>query len=208
MLIEYRGIRVNRNGVDILSDFNLEVERGEKVLVYGKSGTGKTTILKLLLGFVRPDGGAVYFEGRKLDRRSVWEVRKRVAYVSQDLDIAEGRVGDFVEGVLNFKANSHLRVDGGRVEEVLELLELETSILDKQMTDISGGEKQRVALMVAILLGRDVFLLDEATSAVDPEMKRKIVDYFNSLEETTVISVSHDVSWLEGADMKVVRLGV
>jgi putative ABC transport system ATP-binding protein len=208
LLIEYEGIKVTHDDVDVLSDFNLEVDKGEKVLIYGKSGMGKSTILKLLLGFAHPDSGTIFFEDKELDKKSVWEVRKRVAYVSQDLDIAEGKVRDFVDGVLNLKANSQLEDYEGRIGEVLELLELEESILGKQMTDISGGEKQRVALMVAILLQRDIYLLDEVTSAVDLEMKRKVVEYFNSLEDATVLSVSHDVNWLESKNMKVVRLGV
>jgi putative ABC transport system ATP-binding protein len=208
LIIEYQGIRVTHDDVDVLSGFDLMVDRGEKVLIYGKSGMGKSTILKLLLGFAHPDSGKIYFEEKALDKKSVWEVRKRVAYVSQDLDIAEGKVRDFLDSVLNLKANLQLGDHRERMEEVMGFLELERSILDKQMTDISGGEKQRVALMVAILLKRDIFLLDEVTSAVDPEMKKKIVKYFSSLEDATVISVSHDVNWLESADMKVVRLGV
>lgn len=207
-MIRYEKVRVTRDGVDVLSDFDLELGEGGKVLVYGKSGIGKSTLLKLLLGFVRPDEGSIYFEGRELDRRSVWEVRRRVAYVSQDLDIAEGKVEDFIEEVLLYKANQELDLRDGALAETMDVLELDRSILEKDMRDISGGEKQRVALVVAVLLQRDIYLLDEVTSAVDPDMKRRIVDYFADLEGATVLAVSHDENWLKRDEFSVVRLGV
>ncbi|MDY6795442.1 MAG: ATP-binding cassette domain-containing protein [Actinomycetota bacterium] len=207
-MIHYEKVRVTFDGVDVLRDFDLSVDAGDKVLIYGKSGVGKSTILKLLLGFARPDAGAVYFEGRVLDKGLVWEVRKRVAYVSQDMDIGEGKVAGFIEDIMSYKANQDLNDLDSRMRRAMDLFELNRSILEKDMGDLSGGEKQRVGLTVAVLLGRGIYLLDEVTSAVDQEMKKKIVDYFAGLEGKTVLSVSHDVNWLEKDGFKVVRMGV
>ncbi len=206
-MIRYDNITVTYDGADVLKDFSLEVSRGEKVLIYGKSGMGKSTILKLLLGFARPDEGALYFDGEELNRKSVWDVRKRVAYVSQDLDFGGGMVRDFIDGVFDIKANAAREGWEEKLREAMGWLELDAKLLDKDLSDLSGGEKQRIAVAVSLLLDRDVFLLDEVTSAVDPEMKGRIVDYFAALEEATVLAVSHDVTWLRGESMRVIRLG-
>lgn len=207
-LICYQNVTVTRKGADILKGFNLEIQRGEKVLVYGKSGIGKSTVLKLLLGFTRPDRGAVFFDDHPLDRKQVWEVRKRIAYVSQDLDIGQGRVSDFISHVMGYKVNASIGTSDEKLDNAMSLLELEPSILDKSLEEISGGEKQRVALACALLLERDVYLLDEATSAVDLELKKKVVRHFTSLEDVTLLCVSHDVNWLEAEPLEVVRLEV
>ncbi|MDI7252972.1 ABC transporter ATP-binding protein [Candidatus Solincola sp.] len=206
-MILYDKVSFTPGGQRVLEDFRLEVRRGEKVLVYGKSGVGKSTLLRMLLGFVLPSSGCVYFEGRRIDPGSVWEARRRIAYVSQDLDLSRGKAGDFVAGVFALRANrgrAHMDED---FAAAMEWLELDRGILDKGMTDLSGGERQRLALALALSLGRDVFLLDEVTSAVDPRMKERIARRFASMESATVLAVSHDVTWLKVGGMRVVRLG-
>jgi putative ABC transport system ATP-binding protein len=74
-------------------------------------------------------------------------------------------------------------------------LELEKDILDKNFENLSGGEKQRIGILIALLLERDIFLLDEATSALDSELKKKVVDHFLKHEEWTLFIISHDREW-------------
>lgn len=206
-LITYDRVSYAPGGQRVLEDFCLEIGKGEKVLIYGRSGVGKTTLLKMLLGFAYPSSGSVYFEGRSIGPRSVWEARRKMAYVSQDLDLFSGRAGDFVAWVFGFKANRGKADRNGEFAANLEWLELDRGILEKEMADLSGGEKQRLALAVALSLGRNVFLLDEVTSALDPSMKEKVARRFASMDAATVLAVSHDVTWLNVGGMRVVRLG-
>lgn len=206
-MIRFEDVTVVRNGEAVLSGFNLDVAAGEKVLIYGKSGIGKSTVLGVLLGFVRPDSGDIFFDGELLDRKRVWEVRRRVAYVGQDPDVSEETVSGFIEGVLHYGANRSVPRSEAKRASVFDLLELEPGILCKSMSGISGGERQRVVLAAALLLERDVFLLDEVTSHIDAGLKRKVVGHFASMEGATVLVVSHDPHWLEGNRLKVVRLG-
>ncbi len=206
-MIFYHEVSFAPGGRKVLEGFSLEIARGDKVLVYGKSGKGKSTLLKMLLGFVFPSAGSVYFEGRRIDPKSVWEARRKIAYVSQDLDLSRGKARDFIAQIHAFKANRGKANIEGELTAAMEWLELDRGVLDKEMADLSGGEKQRLALALALSLGRDVFLLDEATSAVDPRMKERIVRRFASMESATVLAVSHDVTWLEVGGMRVVRLG-
>lgn len=191
----------------VLGGFDLRVERGEKVLVYGESGIGKSTLLRLLLGFAVPDAGEVLFAGRPLCPAAAWEARRRVAYVGQDLDVAGGRVGEFFDRSLGYKANASRRPESREVAETLESLELEPGLLEKDLADISGGERQRASLALALLLRRDLFLLDEVTSALDVPMKRKVIEAFASRPAWTVLTVSHDHHWLDDGRMRVVEMG-
>lgn len=205
-MITYHDVGFSAGDRKVFKGFNLEVREGEKVLIFGRSGTGKSTILKMLLGFTRPDSGRVSFEGREVDRRNVWEVRRRVAYVSQDLDMADGRVRDFLDWTFGIKANRGIVGSWERLRGYMEWMELGQEIIDTVMADLSGGEKQRLALAVALSLGREVFLLDEVTSAVDPRMRSRIVDLFTNLKTSTVLAVSHDETWLRAAGIRVMEL--
>jgi putative ABC transport system ATP-binding protein len=206
-VFEFRGVSVSYGERQVLDGFDLKVERGEKALAYGKSGIGKSTLLRLLLGFALPDAGTVLFEGRPLDPPAAWEARRRVAYVGQDLDVAGGPVREFLDRSLGYRANAHRRPGPREVAETLESLELEPGVVEKDLADLSGGERQRVALALALLLRRDLFLLDEVTSALDVPMKRKVIEVFAARPEWTVLTVSHDHHWLDDGRMRVVEIG-
>src|SRR5690554_292828 len=94
---------------DVLTDFSYTILPGDKVNITRRSGIGKTTLFKLLLGFVQPDAGSIHIHKQLLDERSVWSWRKQVAYISQDVQIGTGKVIDFFEDTLALKANQHLK---------------------------------------------------------------------------------------------------
>jgi putative ABC transport system ATP-binding protein len=85
-------------------------------------------------------------------------------------------------------------------------LELEKDILEKNFETLSGGEKQRIGILIALMLGRDIFLLDEATSALDSGLKKKVVDNFLKNEDWTVFIISHDKEW-ERNGVELVEIG-
>lgn len=191
----YESVCVSFAEKPVIRDFSLMVPGGGKLLISGKSGSGKTTLLRLLLGFARPDTGMVRFGGGPVTPRTVWTVRRRIAYVPQGLNMGNGPVHEILTRLFSFKANAHLHFHREDAAPLLTFLELDDSILDEQYESLSGGEKQRVAILAALLLKRSVFLLDEATSALDEELKEKIVDLFMSNPEWTVLAVSHDPAW-------------
>nr|MBC8484598.1 ATP-binding cassette domain-containing protein [Bacteroidota bacterium] len=165
-MIKLKDITVKINNAYILKDFNLAVEKGEKVLISGKSGIGKSTLLKLILGFTLPDKGCLTFDNIELDKKSIWEIRKRIAYVSQDLDIGQGEVNALIKEIFFLKTNLKSSFDNNELIKLLHLFELKEDILFKDYEELSGGEKQRIAIIISILLKREVFLLDEITSAL------------------------------------------
>ena len=177
----------------VLEDFSFDIQEGEKIIVSGRSGIGKTTLFRLLLGFEQPDSGKIYFENELLTEITVWNLRRRVAYVSQDLNIGRGNLQAFFNETLSFKANIEYKNSSlDELEELLNAFELPDTLLQKNIEELSGGEKQRVAIINALLLKRNIFFLDEITSALDKSLKSKVLDYFLLNPTFTVLSISHD----------------
>ena len=177
----------------VLEDFSFDIQEGEKIIVSGRSGIGKTTLFRLLLGFEQPDSGKIYFENELLTEVTVWNLRQRVAYVSQDLNIGRGNLQAFFNETLSLKANVEQKNSSlSELEELLNSFELPDTLLQKNIEELSGGEKQRVAIINALLLKRNIFFLDEITSALDKSLKAKVLDYFLLNPAFTVLSISHD----------------
>ena len=177
----------------VLEDFSFDIQEGEKIIVSGRSGIGKTTLFRLLLGFEQPDSGKIYFENELLTEITVWNLRRRVAYVSQDLNIGRGNLQTFFNETLSLKANVEQKSNSlGELEELLNAFELPDTLLQKNIEELSGGEKQRVAIINALLLKRNIFFLDEITSALYKSLKSKVLDYFLLNPTFTVLSISHD----------------
>ena len=193
-LIKYENIGISFENKRILSGFNLSIKKKQKVLLRGKSGIGKTTLLKMLLGFTKPAEGALYFQNHIIDSKTCWEARKKIAYVAQDTDLGEGKVKNLLNEIFSYKANKE-KLNPDKLRTFMLELELEDNILDKNFQELSGGEKQRIGILISLLLNRDIYLLDEVTSALDMNLKKKIADYFLAREDWTLLVISHDREW-------------
>lgn len=203
-LIKYENIGFSFENRKILSGFNLTVKKNQKILLRGKSGTGKTTLLKILLGFTKPSEGTIYFRNRVIDSKTCWEARKEIAYVVQDTDLGEGKVKSLLDDIFSYRANKE-KLDHEKLRAFMKELELEDDILEKNFQELSGGEKQRIGILIALLLNRNIYLLDEVTSALDAKLKKKIADYFLAREDWTLLIVSHDREW-ERDGMKTINI--
>jgi len=198
-------LKVVLEGRTILQDFYLKVAKGEKVVLAGPSGCGKSTLLKCLLGFVVPHKGSIQINGQELDRHSVWEIRHQIAYVTQEPEFSHGTVEEALQLPFTYKANATLRDNLDRIPELFTCCNLPTALLAKDIKTLSGGEKQRIALISAILLDRPIILLDEVTSALDQENKAAVAHFFQEAHDKTVLSIAHDTNWHDFAD-RVIQL--
>ena len=203
--IEMRGVGFRYDGRRVISDFSLRVARGEKVTLTGPSGSGKSTVLKSVLGLVVPQSGSISILGREINGHDVWAARRSLAYVAQEPELGTGTAGEAIERPFAFKANAALRVNLDRLPALLERFGLSRTLLDKEASTLSGGEKQRIAVVSAILLDRPIILLDEASSALDRNNKQRLADYFRQASNLTVLSVSHDTEW-QGFSSRVVDM--
>ena len=207
-MIRYQDISVKFNGKYLFKNLNFTIEKGDKVLVYGRSGLGKSVLFKLLLGFIPPSEGTIYYQGMPIDAKRIWEVRQQIAYISQEVDVGSEKIEELLQNVVALKANTHIQFDLNRVKELLQFFQLPADTMEKRATQLSGGERQRVAIIIALLLQRQVFLLDEATAALDDELKEKVIDFFMANPEWTVLVISHDKHWMQDRRMKIYDLEV
>jgi putative ABC transport system ATP-binding protein len=198
-VIEFAGVNLSFSGKNVIDDLSLIINSGDKVVVSGKSGCGKSSLLSLVLGFVEPDSGSVLFGGVAVDGKTVWSVRRKVALIDQDVSLGSGSVENLFEFVSGLKVNAHLDFS---LHKFMEFFHLQ-GILHKNLKDLSGGERQRLAIVVSVLLGRKVFFLDEVTSSLDANLKKKVADYFLEKQEWTCLIVSHDPVWLESSVVRV-----
>lgn len=190
--LETRDVEIRFGGQRVLRSFSLSLDPGEKAMLTGPSGCGKSTVLRCFLGFVVPDAGSVSIEGTQLTPDTIWRLRQRIAYVGQEPDLGTGTAAQAVERPFHYRANAGLRRNLDRIPELFERFNLAHDLLHKDVGSLSGGEKQRIALVSAILLDRRIFLLDEITSALDKVSKQAVADFFRLREDATALIVAHD----------------
>ena len=194
-MIKLENVSLTFDGRQLFDRLSMEVPAGGRLLIRGESGSGKTTLLRMLLGFVLPDQGKVFVNGEELRVNNIWRLRRKMAYVSQEMQIGNGRVESFIREIFRFRNNRGIKYQKDKVITLLDDFQLGTGTLDKDLEELSGGELQRVAIIVTLLLNRQVYLLDEVTSALDQPLKEMIVNYFTNLKDKTLIISSHDKIW-------------
>ena len=190
--IRIESLRIAFHGKTLLDDFSLALASGRRLTITGPSGSGKSSLLKCLLGFLRPAGGAIEILGTRLDAASVWRIRRNIAWVAQEPDLGDGTARQAIERPLSYRSNRPLAPNLARVEELAKRFLLEPGVLDRPVAKLSGGEKQRVAILSALLLDRPVLLLDEASSALDAASRGAVADYLAGQTAATILSVSHN----------------
>jgi len=183
----------------VLRGVNLDVVRGETVVVLGGSGSGKSVLLRHAVGLFRPDAGQVFVEGveiSKLREDGLLETRKKVGMLFQSGALFDSMT---VRENVSFALDEHTDWDGARilarVEEVLRLVELE-GVLHLMPSDLSGGMRKRVALARAIALAPAAILYDEPTTGLDPITANTINHLIRSLQKrlgVTSVVVTHDI---------------
>lgn len=189
--IEMREVIVRFNRKPVLNGFSLVVQKGEKVVITGASGAGKSTILRTILGFVVPESGTIHILGEQLTPKTVWHLRTYLGYVPQEPELGSGSVRNWLEMPFSYRANRRLKKNLEMIPDMFHKFLLPLELLDKDVSTLSGGEKQRIAIVSALLLQRPILLLDEPTSALDEMSKRVFAELLNS-SELTVLMITHD----------------
>jgi ABC-type antimicrobial peptide transport system, ATPase component len=191
-MIEFKDVTFFYDHKPLMQHFSCCIARGEKVVLFGPSGKGKSTLLASIPGFVRPDEGRIEIDGKELTGSSVTSIRQRIAWLPQEFTLPYDTVRETIEAPFRLRANRRNMPARETVLDHFERLGLEAVLYDKRNIEISGGQRQRIMLMIAALLGKEIVLLDEPTSALDPESVERVIRYIRSLESATVVMVSHD----------------
>ncbi len=190
-MINFKNISLKFNDKIILNNFNLIVNAGEKILISGVSGKGKTTLLKLLLGFSTPNSGNIFVDNLELNEQTINIIRNKIGYMPQSTPFLNVKVEKLIHTIFNYKENLKTKLDMSILIQTLKEFNLDSNILSKNINQLSGGEKQRLAFVIIILLDRKIWVLDEITSSLDQDMKEKVINYILNTNKT-VILVSHD----------------
>lgn len=190
-MINFKNISLKFNDKIILNNFNLIVNAGEKILISGVSGKGKTTLLKLLLGFSTPNSGSILVDNLELNEQTINIIRNKIGYMPQSTPFLNVKVEKLIHTIFNYKENLKTKLDMSILIQTLKEFNLDSNILSKNINQLSGGEKQRLAFVIIILLDRKIWILDEITSSLDQDMKEKVINYVLNTNKT-VILVSHD----------------
>jgi polar amino acid transport system ATP-binding protein/putative ABC transport system ATP-binding protein len=207
-MIAIKHITLAYDDSTVLQDFSLRVETGESVCLTGGSGCGKTSLLRAVLGFVPLSAGEIEVDGISLTSHTVENIRKRVAWMPQELALPAEWVSEMVRIPFDLRVNRERGFDKSRLLTYFEELGLDASLYDKRVNEISGGQRQRIMLAVAALLHKPLLMVDEPTSALDAESVARVVAFFRKLcreEGMTVLAVSHDPHFAEGCD-RIIRM--
>lgn len=215
-IIELRRVSKSFGRQHVLRDIDLKIERGKCTVIIGRSGTGKSVLLKHIVGLLRPDRGEVYFEGRRIDalnERQLVPVRRQISFVFQLNALFDSMtVGENV--AFPMMENSTARLDKARIREIarrrLEMVGL-AGFESKKPAELSGGEKKRVALARAIALEPPpkVILYDEPTAGLDPQRSDvidKLIRHLQAEVRMTSLVVTHDMKLAHEVGDRVLML--
>ena len=179
-----------------LRPINLEIPANKTTVLIGLSGSGKSTILRLISGLIEPTTGWIEIEGQKLSPKKLPDFRRRMGYVIQSSDLFPHLTAR--RNILLVARKLGLGMDEMtiRMEELCTLTRFPTDLLDRYPVELSGGEQRRVSLVRALMLSPDFLLLDEPMGALDPMVRAGLLKDLKALFERlneTVILVTHDL---------------
>ena len=198
-MITIKNLKKSFNGFQVLKGVNLVIPEGKTTFIMGQSGTGKSVLLKHIVGLLSPDEGEIWFENRDLTKikESEWqEVRKKIGYLFQ-----EGALFDSMTVFENvaFPLIEHKKLPKKEMEKEVDKLLSAVGLReakDKYPSELSGGMRKRAALARTLALQPQVILFDEPTTGLDPILQRSILDLIMEVKRhfnLTCVIVSHDV---------------
>ena len=189
----------------VLKNINIEIEKGKTTAIVGSTGSGKSTLIKLILRFYEKNSGKILFDEHEIESLSLESIRNKIGLVSQDVFLFEGSVFENI-AYGNIEANSEEVWNAAKLSEsdsfINDLPNKEDTIVGERGQKLSGGQRQRISIARAILKNPEILILDEATSAVDNETEAAIQESLETLKEgRTVIAIAHRLSTIRNADL-------
>ena len=190
-----------------VKDITFHVKRGEWLSIVGHNGSGKSTTVRLIDGLLEAESGEIVIDGQQLTEENVWSIRRQIGMVFQNPDnqFVGATVEDDVAFGLENQGLSRQEMKK-RVEEALDLVGM-LDFKKREPARLSGGQKQRVAIAGVVALRPAILILDEATSMLDPEGRRELIETVKGIRkdyDMTVISITHDLEEVAMSDRVLV----
>ena len=189
----------------VLKDVSINIKKGSTTAIVGSTGSGKSTLIKLLLRLYDVKAGKIKFDDKDIRDLNIHSLRKTIGLVSQDIFLFEGTVFENI-AYGNLEASNDDIWEAAKLSESDEFINLlpnkEDTIVGERGQKLSGGQRQRISIARAILKNPEILILDEATSAVDNETEAAIQRSLDTLKEgRTVIAIAHRLSTIRNADI-------
>ena len=196
----------NQEHYDV-KDITFHVKRGEWLSIVGHNGSGKSTTIRLIDGLLEAESGEIVIDGQRLTEENIWNIRRQIGMVFQNPDnqFVGATVEDDVAFGLENQGLSRQEMKK-RVEEALDLVGM-LDFKKREPARLSGGQKQRVAIAGVVALRPAILILDEATSMLDPEGRRELIETVKEIRkdyDMTVISITHDLEEVAMSDRVLV----
>ena len=190
-----------------VKDITFHVKRGEWLSIVGHNGSGKSTTVRLIDGLLEAESGEIVIDGQRLTEENVWNIRRQIGMVFQNPDnqFVGATVEDDVAFGLENQGLSRQEMQK-RVEEALDLVGM-LDFKKREPARLSGGQKQRVAIAGVVALRPAILILDEATSMLDPEGRRELIQTVQEIRkdhQMTVVSITHDLEEVAMSDRVLV----
>lgn len=190
-----------------VKDITFHVKRGEWLSIVGHNGSGKSTTVRLIDGLLEAESGEIVIDGQRLTEENVWDIRRQIGMVFQNPDnqFVGATVEDDVAFGLENQGLSRPEMKK-RVDEALDLVGM-SDFKKREPARLSGGQKQRVAIAGVVALRPAILILDEATSMLDPEGRRELIETVKGIRkdyDMTVISITHDLEEVAMSDRVLV----
>jgi ABC-type multidrug transport system ATPase subunit len=205
-LINISILNLKFNDFDLFRNLNLIINNGEKIAFTGQSGSGKSTLINTLMGFQRIDSGSLKIKDMEMNQLNVIKIRNLISWLPQNVNLPEnGTVMSSILKPFTFRFNIHNKPSNEQIYKLAEIFLIDSKIFDNPFSSASGGEKQRIALIIAILLKREIMIFDEPTSSLDDKSAETVLEYLSGLKERTIICATHDKRWIDKCD-KILEL--
>ncbi len=204
--IENVSFKYHDEGPNVLSDFSLSIKPGQYVAIVGKTGCGKSTLVRLLLGFEKPDKGAIYYDNKDIKRIDLKSLRKNIGVVLQDGKVFSGDIFSNItisDPQLTL-ADAWLAAEvSGLADDIKNMPMGMNTMISEGTGGISGGQKQRLMIARAVAPKPKILIFDEATSALDNLTQKKVSDALDSMGCTRIV-IAHRLSTIRNCDRIVV----
>ena len=189
----------------VLNDISIDINKGQTTAIVGSTGSGKSTLIKLILRLYDSTAGEIKFDGKNIRDLELDSLRNKIGLVSQDIFLFEGTVFENI-AYGNLDAKDEEVWEAAKLSESDKFINLlpnkENTIVGERGQKLSGGQRQRISIARAILKNPEILILDEATSAVDNETEAAIQRSINALKEgRTVIAIAHRLSTIRNAEI-------
>ena len=189
----------------VLNDISIDINKGQTTAIVGSTGSGKSTLIKLILRLYDSTSGEIKFDGKNIRDLDLDSLRNKIGLVSQDIFLFEGTVFENI-AYGNLDAKDEEVWEAAKLSESDKFINLlpnkENTIVGERGQKLSGGQRQRISIARAILKNPEILILDEATSAVDNETEAAIQRSINTLKEgRTVIAIAHRLSTIRNAEI-------